>query len=96
MEMQSAYAPLLVLSILGLIGGCAIERSKDDARLTENVRSMLDQHPEIGTEVSVQTVNHVVYLSGFVSAGEMRAEAESVANDAPGVSRVVDTIAVTK
>ena len=43
----------------------------------------------------MQTLNHVVYLSGFVAAGEIRATAENVAGTAPGVSKVVDTIAVT-
>jgi osmotically-inducible protein OsmY len=50
----------------------------------------------LGTEVSVQTLDRVVYLSGYVSAGEMRATAEDLARTAPGVSRVVDTIAVTR
>jgi osmotically-inducible protein OsmY len=36
----------------------------------------------------------VVYLSGYVGAGEMRAAAEDVARTAPGVSKVVNTIAV--
>jgi osmotically-inducible protein OsmY len=66
-----------------------------DAQITTNVESRLNQHPEIGTEVNVQTLNHVVYLSGFVAAGEIRATAENVAGAAPGVSKVVDTIAVT-
>jgi osmotically-inducible protein OsmY len=56
---------------------------------------LFDEHPDIGTEVNVQTLNHIVYLSGFVAAGEMRTAAEDIAGTAPGVSKVVDTIAVT-
>jgi osmotically-inducible protein OsmY len=96
MSKISACTSLVALGGLSLLAGCAIDRTKEDDRLTSNVQSMLNEHPEIGNEVSVQTVNHVVYLSGFVSAGEMRTVAESVANGTPGVSRVVDTIAVTK
>ena len=86
----------------GLFAGCAVERKcgfqgcPGDAQITTNVKSLFNQHPEIGTEVNVQTLNHVVYLSGFVAAGEMRATAEDVAGTAPGVSKVVDTIAVTR
>jgi osmotically-inducible protein OsmY len=41
-------------------------------------------------------VNHVVYLTGHVSAGEMRATAESIARQVKGVARVEDSIYVTK
>jgi osmotically-inducible protein OsmY len=44
----------------------------------------------------VDTVNHVVYLSGSVSEGNMRATAESTARQIKGVARVEDTIYVTK
>jgi osmotically-inducible protein OsmY len=89
------------LIVTGFFAGCAAERKcgfegcPGDAQITTNVESRLNQHPEIGTEVNVQTLNHVVYLSGFVAAGEIRATAENVAGAAPGVSKVVDTIAVT-
>jgi osmotically-inducible protein OsmY len=46
--------------------------------------------------ITVQTVNHVVYLSGSVGAGEMRATAESLARQVKGVARAEDTICVTK
>jgi osmotically-inducible protein OsmY len=43
----------------------------------------------------VQTLNHVVYLSGFVAAGEMRTTAGDLAGSVPGLTKVVNTIAVT-
>ncbi len=43
----------------------------------------------------MQTVNHVVYLNGFVDEGLQSRTAESVAFEAPGVTRVVNSIAVT-
>jgi osmotically-inducible protein OsmY len=88
-------------ALAGLLAGCATERDcglrgcAGDAQITSDVRSLLDEHPEIGPEVNVQTLNHVVYLSGFVSAGEMKSTAEDVARTAPGVSKVVDSVAVT-
>jgi hypothetical protein len=42
----------------------------------------------------LQTLDHVVYLSGEVSAGEMSRTAEAVAPKSPGVTRVVNNIAV--
>jgi osmotically-inducible protein OsmY len=91
-----------MLAASGLIGGCAVSSKCElggcpgDAQITAHVESLFGQHPELGTEIGVQTQDHVVYLSGFVSAGEMRATADDVARTAPGVTRVVDTIAVTK
>jgi hyperosmotically inducible periplasmic protein len=98
---QFACALTMALIVPSLFAGCATERKcglqgcAGDAQITAKVESLIDQHPDIGTEVTVQTLNHVVYLTGFVSAGEMRATAERVARTAPGVSEVVDTIAVT-
>jgi osmotically-inducible protein OsmY len=84
-----------------LFAGCAVESKcglggcPGDAQITEKVQSLLDEHPDIGTEVNVQTLNHVVYLSGFVAAGEMKTAAEDIVGAAPGVSKVIDNIAVT-
>jgi osmotically-inducible protein OsmY len=91
----------MAAALAGLFVGCATERQcglggcSGDAQITTNVRSLFDEYPEIGTEVNVQTLNHVVYLSGFVSAGEMKSTAEDVARTASGVSKVVDSIAIT-
>jgi osmotically-inducible protein OsmY len=73
--------------------GCA-----GDNKITADVLAAFAQHPELGEPnlINVQTVNHVVYLTGGVSAGEMRATAESVARQVTGVTRVADTIYVTK
>jgi osmotically-inducible protein OsmY len=91
----------ITAALAGVFAGCATEREcglhgcAGDMQITTKVQSLFDQHPEIGTEVNVQTLNHIVYLSGYVSAGEMRSTAEDVARTAPGVSKVIDSIAVT-
>jgi osmotically-inducible protein OsmY len=88
--------------VLGLLGGCATESKcgpegcPDDAKITANVQTSFSQHPDLGSRIGVQTLDRVVYLTGYVSAGEMRAAAESIASATPGVKRVVDTISVAK
>jgi osmotically-inducible protein OsmY len=73
-------------------GGCA-----GDAQVTQNVQSLFDRHPELGppNSIQVQTLNHVVYLDGMVGEGLQSSLAESVALGAPGVTRVVNSIAVS-
>ena len=93
-----------VLILIGALPGCAtyekcgIEGCPSDHKITANVQAAFNQYPELGepNSISVQTLNHVVYLSGGVSQGEMRDTAESVARTVKGVARVEDTIYVTK
>ena len=61
------------------------------------MRARLDQHPVLGAPnlIEVQTFDHVVYLNGMVSQGLEGREAESVALEAPGVTHVVNLLAVT-
>jgi osmotically-inducible protein OsmY len=73
------------------VGGCA-----GDAKITADVRALIDQHPELGPphSIDVQTFDHVVYLNGLVSDGMDIRTAESVALKAPGVTKVVNSLAV--
>jgi osmotically-inducible protein OsmY len=77
---------------------CGIDGCPSDHKITANIQAAFDRHPELGepNSISVQTLNHVVYLSGGVSEGTMRETAESVALKVKGVARVEDTIYVTK
>jgi|SRR5271165_7377631 len=88
----------LVILVGKVIAGCALERQPDpqDARITTDVRGLLDQHPALGpaNSIHVSTVKHVVYLSGLVSSGLQDREAEEIAGQAPGVARVVNNVAV--
>ena len=93
-----ALASFLILTVA--LPGCATFReggSADDAKISANVQTQLDRRPELGPphSIDVQTIDHVVYLNGFVSAGLESETAESVADEAPGVARVVNNIAVT-
>jgi osmotically-inducible protein OsmY len=75
---------------------CGIDGCPGDAKITANVQAQLNQHPELGgpNSISVATLNRVVYLDGLVSAGIESRTAESAALEVPGVSRVVNSIAV--
>ena len=94
------YALALASTLSGALAGCAtyekcgLKGCPGDAKITADVQSQLDKHSEIGPFVEVQTVNGVVYLNGRVADGLIRTTAESVANQTPGVAKVVDNIYV--
>ena len=90
-----------VILAAALPGCAAFPRSSDpavDQKITAAVEARFRQHRELEAPdlIGVQTINRVVYLSGTVSAGLQREYAESVANRAPGVTKVVNSISVTK
>ena len=78
-------------------GKCAVAGCSSDAKIRTNVQALLDRHPELGPphSITVQTRAGVVYLYGQVSAGLERETAESIAEQTPGVARVVDSIFVS-
>jgi BON domain-containing protein len=102
-HLKPFYVMAAILILPGLLPGCAVERKcgwegcPGDAQITENVQAHINQHPDVGPPdaIYVQTLNHVVYLSGEVSTGLMKRTAESVAMQTPGVTRIVNDIAVT-
>jgi osmotically-inducible protein OsmY len=73
-------------------GGCP-----GDARITAEVRALLNQHPALRppNQVYAQTLDGVVYLTGQVATDLQRDTAESATHEATGVSRVINTIALT-
>jgi osmotically-inducible protein OsmY len=97
------YVVATILILSGLLPGCAIDRKceadgcSDDAKTTANVQALINQRTDVGppNAVRVRTLDHVVYLTGAVSAGEMSRTAEAIALKTPGVTRVVNNIAVT-
>jgi len=96
------HALAFALILTGALSGCAtynkcgIDGCRGDAKITANVEAQFDQYPELGgpNSIHVQTLDHVVYLSGLVSAGIESRTAESVAREVPDVSRVVNSVAV--
>jgi osmotically-inducible protein OsmY len=75
---------------------CGFEGCTGDAEVTAQVQAAFRQHPalEEPNGVDVQTVDNVVYLYGLVNTEVNRADAQEVAKSVPGVTRVVNSIAV--
>jgi osmotically-inducible protein OsmY len=88
------------LVLTGLFSGCALESKfagdPDDTKITANVETRLDQHPDLiaANTIYVSTRDHVVYLSGLVDSGLERDKANAIARQASGVEQVVSSIGV--
>jgi osmotically-inducible protein OsmY len=79
-------------------GARAAERDNvTDRAIAQNVERSIDERADLRApnRIHVQARDHVVYLSGFVSAGIMRSHAAAVAMAVPGVTRVVNEIAIS-
>jgi osmotically-inducible protein OsmY len=100
--LNPAYSLACVLALAGAIYGCATDQSGDgrmtDGKITADVIARINRNPDVGPpdSVRVETREHVVYLSGFVSTGLMKQTAEDLARQTPGVTRVVNEIGITK
>jgi len=90
----------LALILAAALPACAVYRRcgfagcPGDARITAEVRALVRQHPslEAPNTVNVQTLDHVVYLSGQVDTEVERSLAESIAHGVAGVRRVVNSM----
>jgi osmotically-inducible protein OsmY len=100
------YVLAFVIILTGTLPGCVAYNAyrkcgslgcPGDAKITAEVRSLLNQHPALGppNQVYVQTLDGVVYLTGQVATDLQRDNAESAAHEATSVSRVINTIALT-
>jgi osmotically-inducible protein OsmY len=100
-KIKPLYALTCALTLASALPGCAtyekcgLDGCPGDAKVTSDVQTRFSQHPEIGPLVQIQTLNRVVYLNGQVGEGLQREMAESVARETPGVTKVVDNIAVS-
>jgi len=89
--------------ILACASGCAAYRKcgfggcPGDANIAAEVRALFEQHPELEPPnlLTVQALDHVVYLYGVVDTDFERGMAESVALQAPGVTKVVNSIGLS-
>jgi BON domain len=97
--MFRAFGAALTLS--AVLSGCVVFPKSSsptvDQKITADVETRFGQHAELEAPdlLEVQTINQVVYLNGTVSTGLQREYAESVANQAQGVARVINSISVT-
>jgi osmotically-inducible protein OsmY len=94
------YAVVAAVILAGSLCGCAAYRKcgfagcPGDANITANVRALFNQYPALEPPnlVYVQTLDHVVYLTGQVNTDAERILAKSVALQVPGVTQVVNSI----
>ena len=92
----------LACTLLGTLCSCATYRKcgwqgcPGDAMISAQVEARLQSYPALQSpnSVRVQTLNRVVYLYGLVDTDLERDMAESVAIDAAGGARIVDSIVV--
>ncbi len=97
------YALACTLVLAGALPGCAAYKKcglagcPGDAEITAEVRALFDQHPvlEPPNLLDVRTLDHVVYLNGVVDTDTQRLMAESVAHQAKGVAKVVNSIGLS-
>ena len=91
---------ILVLLVLGSLVACRTNESPegqvDDLQITAQVKSKLasDVGASTVTNVSVNSTNNVVTLSGQVDSAETKSKAEAVARAVPKVTRVVNNLQV--
>jgi len=92
---------ILMVLLFALLLGCRTNESPegqvDDLQIMAQVKSKLASDVGVSsvTNISVNSTNGVVTLSGQVNSPDVRAKAETAAKSVPKVVRVVDTLQVT-
>ena len=99
---KKTRAIIAALTVASILSGCAVfphsSNPPVDQKITADVDAQFEQHAELEAPnlLRVQTINRIVYLNGTVATGLQRAYAESVANEVPGVAKVVNSIAIAR
>jgi BON domain len=96
-----ASVAALTVAVAALSGCAMFPQSSNpagDRVITADVETRFGQDAvlEAPNRLDVQTINGIVYLNGFVSAGPQRWDAGSVASQVQGVDKVVNSIAVAR
>jgi hypothetical protein len=99
---RALYAWACILVLTDALSGCALYDTYEkcgfrgcpgDAKITTEIVFQLNRCSFIEPNViSVQTMDHVVYLNGVVRSSLEISAAESIAGQIPGVVRVVNSI----
>ncbi|MEP7044699.1 MAG: BON domain-containing protein [Dokdonella sp.] len=98
---KSLTALALAMLLSAGLSGCATDSAcagaacGADAAITIAVKAELAEHSALQSrDLSVQTIDHVVYLRGLVDTDLEREEAEAAAHGVAGVVEVVNSIVV--
>jgi osmotically-inducible protein OsmY len=99
-------AAVLALGLGGALSGCAmydtyqkcgVRGCPGDAQITAQIESQINQRGNLeSTAITVQTLDHVVYLYGVVSSGLEISDTESIARSVPGVREVINSMAISQ
>ena len=95
---RALFLALILASALPVrptYANCGLAGCPGDSSITADVQASFNQHPVLNL-LHVKTLNGVVYLSGTVSSGLQSQIAESVAHQVKGVTRVVNSISLSK
>jgi hyperosmotically inducible protein len=93
--------PILIALLWVVLFGCRTNESPegqmDDLQITAQVKSKLASDVGVSsvTNISVNSTNGVVTLSGQVNSPDVKTKAEAVAKSVSKVVRVVDTLQIT-
>lgn len=92
-------AAVLALSLVLATGGCGaltgrpMETWAQDRGLTARVKARLAaMDAGTVTRIHIDTYENIVYLTGGVTSGEMKRQAEKIAREVPGVEQVVNNL----
>jgi hypothetical protein len=88
--------PVLLVALMGCRTNESPEGQVDDLQITAQVKSKLASGVGVSsvTNISVNSTNGVVTLSGQVDSAGARAKAEQLAGNVPHVVRVIDNLQV--
>jgi hypothetical protein len=102
---RRASRACVCIALVISLSGCALYQTYEkcgyrgcpaDAKITADVVSQFSRCSSLEPNViTVQTLDHVVYLYGVVASGLEIGTAESIARDAPGVKQVVNSIVIS-
>lgn len=102
LEARNVRSVALVILIGQQLAGCALETGnateigREDARIRADLDAVFEEHPDLSAPnlIYADVSDHVVYLSGLVNTELTIANAEALAREVPGVTRVESSIAV--
>ncbi len=94
--MKALLPLLLAAALFGCRTNSTPEQQVRDLQITADVKSKLASDVGLSTvpDISVNSTNGVVTLSGQVDTATEKAKAESLARSVPHVARVVDDLQV--
>ena len=93
----TAYAAALLLCLVlgscATAGKCSGDACAADDAITKDLRAQIFDRPQLANaNISVQTLNGVVYLRGLVDTYVEKMSVEDMARAIPGVKKVVNSI----